>query len=157
MSTLRLDSTERAPPTWLRPSWCSSVLAVALGLGTGGADSPDSCGPSLESTAASGSYAPNAVRARCEAEPGCSGCALARSTVEFLPWQLAHTAMIGLAAGFTNACLIVLGIGAQALVLASLIAMAADPNHRAAHDWIAGTRVMAPDHSTRPRAEGGST
>ncbi|MDH4117080.1 MAG: RDD family protein [Acidimicrobiia bacterium] len=82
---------------------------------------------------------------------------LTRSIVKFLPWQLAHTAVIGLFDDSTNSMLIVAAIGAQALVLASVIAMAVDPYHRSFHDWLAGTRVVAEEHSRRSTTEGGST
>jgi uncharacterized RDD family membrane protein YckC len=84
------------------------------------------------------------------------GRALTRSAVKFLPWQLAHTAVFGLVAGSTSTGLMVLAITAQALVVASVIAMAIDPRHRAFHDWLAGTQVSTTglarsesDHSSK--------
>lgn len=68
--------------------------------------------------------------------------ALVRSAVKFLPWQLAHTAVFQLAAGSTSPAFVALSIGAQLLVVASLLLMALDDRHRALHDWMAGTRVL---------------
>ena len=68
--------------------------------------------------------------------------ALVRSAVLFLPWQLGHTAVFHLAAGSTSIAFVALSIGAQLLVLASLLLMVTDSRHRALHDWVAGTRVM---------------
>ena len=71
------------------------------------------------------------------------GRALGRSAAKFLPWQIAHTAVFGLIADSASTGFIVLAITAQGLVVASVIAMAIDPRHRAFHDWAAGTRVTA--------------
>lgn len=68
--------------------------------------------------------------------------ALVRSAVLFLPWQLAHTAVFNLAAGSTSIVFLGLSIGAQVLVVVSVLAMTIDARHRALHDWVAGTRVM---------------
>jgi len=62
--------------------------------------------------------------------------------VKFLPWQLAHTAVFHLAGGSTSLAFLALSIGAQVLVVASVLVMAIDARHRALHDWVAGTRVM---------------
>jgi uncharacterized RDD family membrane protein YckC len=74
---------------------------------------------------------------------------LARATVKFAPWQMAHTAVFQLVAGSTAAGYLVLSISAQALVVASIVTMALDSRHRSFHDLIAGTRVVrastAPD------------
>jgi uncharacterized RDD family membrane protein YckC len=67
---------------------------------------------------------------------------LARSTLKFLPWQLAHTAVFGLLVDPTSTPLISLSIAAQALIVVSVLAMILDPTHRALHDRIAGTRVI---------------
>lgn len=68
--------------------------------------------------------------------------ALVRSAVKFLPWQLGHTAVFHLAAGSTSAVFVALSIGAQVIVLCSVVAMTMDGRHRALHDWVAGTRVI---------------
>jgi uncharacterized RDD family membrane protein YckC len=68
---------------------------------------------------------------------------LARSAVKFAPWQMAHTAVFQLLAGSTAVAFIVLSIAAQALVVASIVTMALDSQHRALHDLIARTRVVA--------------
>ena len=68
--------------------------------------------------------------------------ALFRSAVKFLPWQLGHTAVFHLVAGSTSVGFVILSIGAQLTVLASLLIMAIDSKHRALQDWVAGTRVM---------------
>lgn len=67
---------------------------------------------------------------------------LLRSTLKFLPWQLGHTAVFGLLADPTSKALISLSIGAQALVVVSVLAMILDPERRALHDRVAGTRVI---------------
>lgn len=85
--------------------------------------------------------------------------ALARSTVKFLPWQLAHTAVIGLAAGSRSIGLMVLAITAQAVVLVSIGTIALDSDHRALHDRVAGTRVVSGhrnDPSNQPEQDQGS-
>ena len=68
--------------------------------------------------------------------------ALVRSAVKFLPWQLAHTAVFHLVAGSTSVAFVALSVGAQLLVLASLMVMVLDSRHRALHDLVAGTRVV---------------
>ncbi len=68
--------------------------------------------------------------------------AIIRSGVKFLPWQLGHTAVFHLLAGSTSLGFVMLSIGAQLIVLASLLTMAIDSRHRALHDWVAGTRVL---------------
>jgi uncharacterized RDD family membrane protein YckC len=68
--------------------------------------------------------------------------ALIRSAVKFLPWQLGHTAVFHLAAGSTSIAFLALSIGAQLLVVASVLVMAADSRRRALHDWVAGTCVV---------------
>lgn len=74
---------------------------------------------------------------------------LGRSVVKFAPWQLAHTAVFNLMAGGTSTVLLVMSITAQALVVASVVAMTLDRQHRALHDWIARTRVVnIPDTCT---------
>jgi uncharacterized RDD family membrane protein YckC len=85
----------------------------------------------------------------CGRPPG-SRRALIRSAVRFLPWQLGHTAVFHLAAGSTSIVFVGLSIGAQMLVVASVLVMAIDARHRALHDWVAGTRVM--EGSSRARA-----
>ena len=70
---------------------------------------------------------------------------LARSAVKFVPWQMAHTAVIQLFAGSTATGYIVLSIAAQTLVVASIATMALDSQHRALHDLIAGTQVVHVD------------
>jgi uncharacterized RDD family membrane protein YckC len=75
--------------------------------------------------------------------------ALARSAAKFLPWQLAHTAVIRLAAGSRSTGLLVLAITAQAVVLGSIGAIALDSDHRALHDRVAGTRVVS-SHGNGP-------
>lgn len=67
---------------------------------------------------------------------------LGRSIAKFAPWQLAHTAVFNLTAGSTGTVLLVMSITAQALVVTSVVAMTLDRQHRALHDWIAGTRVV---------------
>lgn len=69
----------------------------------------------------------------------------ARSTVKFLPWQMAHTAVFQLMAGSTAAGYLILSIAAQALVLASIVTMAFDSHSRPFHDLVAGTRVLHAD------------
>ncbi|MDR9450313.1 MAG: RDD family protein [Acidimicrobiia bacterium] len=76
---------------------------------------------------------------------------LARSAVKFVPWQMAHTAVFQLFARSTAAGHIVLSIAAQILVVASIATMALDSQHRALHDLIARTRVVA---ATRDRGLG---
>jgi uncharacterized RDD family membrane protein YckC len=68
--------------------------------------------------------------------------ALVRSVVKLLPWQLGHSAVFHLAAGSTSIVFLALSIGAQLLMVASVLVMAIDARHRALHDWVAGTRVM---------------
>ena len=80
------------------------------------------------------------------------GRALARSAVKFAPWQMAHTAVFQLVAGSTAAGYVVLSIAAQTLVLASIVTMAVDSQHRSLHDFIAGTRVVL--DSTRSPSPG---
>ena len=70
---------------------------------------------------------------------------LARSTVKFLPWQMAHTAVFQLTTGSVAVGYVVLSIAAQALVLASIVTMAFDHLNRPFHDLIAGTRVVQAD------------
>ena len=67
---------------------------------------------------------------------------LARSAVKFLPWQLAHTAIFGLVADPDSVGMVALSITAQAVVLASVVVMSLDRQHRALHDWVADTRVV---------------
>jgi uncharacterized RDD family membrane protein YckC len=74
------------------------------------------------------------------------GRALGRSVVKFAPWQLAHSAVFGLRADGDRAGLLVLAVLAQVLVLASTVATVIDPLHRAVHDHVAGTRVVADTH-----------
>lgn len=69
------------------------------------------------------------------------GRSLARSAVKFAPWQAAHTAVFQLAAGREDPWLFGLSVGAQVVVVASAVSMLADPEHRALHDRVAGTRV----------------
>jgi len=66
---------------------------------------------------------------------------LARSAVKFVPWQMAHTAVFQLLAGSTATGYIVLSI----LVVASILTMVVDSQHRALHDLIAGTQVVRVD------------
>jgi uncharacterized RDD family membrane protein YckC len=80
------------------------------------------------------------------------GRSLARSAVKFGPWQVAHTAVFGLVAGSTSLALMVLAVASQAIVLGSLVGLAADHRHRALHDLIAGTVVVG----TRDGAVGGA-
>jgi uncharacterized RDD family membrane protein YckC len=68
--------------------------------------------------------------------------AFVRTAVKFLPWQLGHTAVFHLAGGSTSPAFVVLSVGAQGLILASVAVLAMDPRHRALHDWVAGTRVL---------------
>jgi uncharacterized RDD family membrane protein YckC len=70
---------------------------------------------------------------------------LARSAVKFVPWQMAHTAVFQLLAGSTATGYIVLSIAAQTLVVASILTMVVDSQHRALHDLIAGTQVVRVD------------
>jgi uncharacterized RDD family membrane protein YckC len=67
---------------------------------------------------------------------------LARSVVKFLPWQLAHTAVFALIADPKSTGMVALSITAQVVVVASVLAMSLDRQHRALHDWGAGTRVV---------------
>lgn len=67
---------------------------------------------------------------------------LARSAVKFLPWQLAHTAVFGLIADPESMGMVALSITAQGVVVASVVAMSLDQQHRALHDRVAGTRVI---------------
>ena len=67
---------------------------------------------------------------------------LARSAVKFLPWQLAHTAVFGLIADPASLGMVALSITAQGVVVFSVLVMCLDPQHRAVHDWVAGTRVI---------------
>lgn len=67
---------------------------------------------------------------------------LLRSTITFLPWQLAHTAVIHLSAGSEDVVLLVVAIMAQLAVLASTVLMMLDPRRRAMHDIAAGTLVV---------------
>ena len=77
--------------------------------------------------------------------------ALARESVRFSPWVLAHVAVFGLARGSDWPGYLVLAVLAQVIVLASVVMMAADRQGRAIHDWCAGTRVVA---ATAPPATG---
>ncbi len=80
---------------------------------------------------------------------------LARSAVKFAPWQLAHTAVFQLVAGSTATVFAVLAIVSQLVVLASVLTMAVDPHHRAIHDYVAKTCVVAdvrPPGETEPSA-----
>ncbi|MDH5551416.1 MAG: hypothetical protein OEZ42_16150, partial [Gemmatimonadota bacterium] len=67
------------------------------------------------------------------------------SSGQFVPWQMAHTAVIQLFAGSTATGYIVLSIAAQTLVVASILTMVVDSQHRALHDLIAGTQVVRVD------------
>ena len=69
--------------------------------------------------------------------------ALGRSVVKFLPWQLGHTAVFHLADGSTAPGFLVLSIGSQLIVVISILAVALDTAHRAIHDWITHSRVVA--------------
>lgn len=68
--------------------------------------------------------------------------ALGRSVAKFAPWQLAHTAVFSLMADNASMSFLVLSIAAQLLVVVSVMIMTLDPQHRALHDWVAGTRVV---------------
>jgi uncharacterized RDD family membrane protein YckC len=67
---------------------------------------------------------------------------IARSSVKFLPWQLAHTGVFHMIAGSTDPIFMGLAIGAQVLVLGNLAVMLLHPEHRAVHDLVAGTKVV---------------
>ncbi len=69
--------------------------------------------------------------------------AMGRSAAKFAPWQLAHTAVFNLMADSTSTGFVVLSIAAQLLVVVSVVSMTVDREHRALHDWVAGTRVVA--------------
>jgi len=69
---------------------------------------------------------------------------LTRSVVKFLPWQLAHTAVFALIADPESMGMVALSITAQVVVVGSVLVMTLDPQHRALHDWVAGTRVVGP-------------
>jgi len=71
------------------------------------------------------------------------GRSVARSVVKLTPWQMAHTAVFQLVAGSTAVGYIVLSITAQVLVVASIVTMVLTSQHRALHDLIAATRVVA--------------
>ena len=64
-----------------------------------------------------------------------------RNVVKFAPWQAAHTTVFQLQAGSTAGWLLGTAIGAQLVVLLSVLAMIVDPQHRSLHDRLAGTRV----------------
>jgi len=71
------------------------------------------------------------------------GRALGRAFVKFLPWQLGHTAVFNLVDGSTAPGFVVLSIGSQVIVVISMLAVALDTEHRAIHDWITRSRVVA--------------
>ena len=79
--------------------------------------------------------------------------ALVRAAVKLAPWQLAHTAVFHLAGGDTSPGWVAVSLTAQALVLASVAVMALDPRHRAPHDLVAGTRVVARPAPADPPTE----
>lgn len=80
------------------------------------------------------------------------GRTLARSVVKFMPWQLAHTAVFRLAAGSDSVTFLLLAMMAQLIVVASILMMIFDAQHRALHDLIAGTRIAgaSPAPGTEP-------
>jgi uncharacterized RDD family membrane protein YckC len=80
------------------------------------------------------------VATRGGGRPGI-GRSLLRSAVKFTPWQMGHTAVFHLVAGSTALGFLILSLGAQAFSFASFLFMAFDREHRALHDWAAGTRV----------------
>ena len=66
-----------------------------------------------------------------------------RAFVKFLPWQLGHTAVFNLVDGSTAPGFLVLSIGSQVIVVLSMLAVALDTEHRAIHDWITHSHVVA--------------
>jgi uncharacterized RDD family membrane protein YckC len=59
------------------------------------------------------------------------------------PWQLAHTAVFRMAAGSQQARWPVLAVVAQLMVAGSAVTLLRDPDHRAWHDLLTRTRVVA--------------
>jgi uncharacterized RDD family membrane protein YckC len=65
-----------------------------------------------------------------------------RSVVKFAPWQIAHTGVFQITDGAEQVG-VVLAIVAQGVVLCSVGLAWFDREHRALHDFVAGTRVLA--------------
>lgn len=68
--------------------------------------------------------------------------ALLRSALKFLPWQLAHTAVLQIRFGHESYYIITLSILAQAIVIIYILSILLDRQHRAPYDWLAGSRVI---------------
>lgn len=70
---------------------------------------------------------------------------LIRSTIKFLPWQLAHTAVFQLLLGPESLfpVFMALSILAQLLVVGNILSLLLGKERRAVHDLISGTRVVA--------------
>lgn len=67
----------------------------------------------------------------------------ARNAVKLLPWQLAHIAVAPLILGADDSITIGVAYTLSLLIAVASIAMACrDPQHRALHDRVAGTRVV---------------
>ncbi|MTI94768.1 MAG: RDD family protein [Firmicutes bacterium] len=69
------------------------------------------------------------------------GRSLLRSLIKFLPWQLAHTAVIRITLAGPSTGLMLLSIGAQLLVLLFVIHIAFNSQHQSVYDRFAGTFV----------------
>lgn len=70
------------------------------------------------------------------------GRALLRSAIKFLPWQLAHSAVLQIRYGNDSRSVIVLTILAQLLVIVYLLSPLLDKQRRAPYDFLAGSRVI---------------
>jgi uncharacterized RDD family membrane protein YckC len=77
---------------------------------------------------------------------------LVRSGTKFLPWELAHAAIWQFSAGGRGSEALPTVLLASSWILVGLNVLAAivDRRHRALHDFIAGTRVIA-THDSGPR------
>lgn len=69
--------------------------------------------------------------------------AVARNVVKLAPWQLAHTAVLQMAAGSPQRRWPVLATAAQAMVVGSAATSWRDPQARCWHDLLTQTRVVA--------------
>jgi uncharacterized RDD family membrane protein YckC len=70
--------------------------------------------------------------------------ALVRSTIKFLPWQLAHTCVIQIWFGQTSNWLVIGSLLAQGLVVISVLSILVSQKHRAPYDWLSGSYVIIP-------------
>lgn len=81
------------------------------------------------------------VSAAGSARPGFGKVAI-RNAIKLLPWQLGHVAVARFILGVQMEVAIVIDVVAVGLAVASVVVAIRDPQRRALHDLVAGTRVV---------------